>query len=220
MRDNAEKSVGRGRPRSGEIHLAILDAAMKQVLEAGFRAFTMDAVAARAGVGKMTVYRRWPNKAALVMDAFLKIVGPETNFPEAENTLTSIKLQMRLQVAFFRSDYGRLIKSLLGEMQFDSEVAEAFRDRWILPRRQMTRGRIEAAIREGALRPDINIEAAIDMLYGPIYYRLQIETGTLEEAFSDLIFEQVMNGLKPIQNPPQRGSSSVRRTQGSSVTLL
>src|ERR1700733_4707157 len=74
----------RGRPRSEKVHQAILDAALELTFESGFRALNVDMIAARAGVGKMTVYRRWPNKAAVVMDAFLKTVGPGTAFPRTE----------------------------------------------------------------------------------------------------------------------------------------
>lgn len=68
----------KGRPRSDTAHQAILKAALEEVLEKGFRGMSMDSAAARAGVGKMTIYRRWPNKGAMLMDAFLELVGPET----------------------------------------------------------------------------------------------------------------------------------------------
>jgi AcrR family transcriptional regulator len=187
----------RGRPRSSEAHRAILDAALAEVLESGFRALGVDAIAARAGVAKTTIYRRWPNKAAVVMDAFLAEVGPGTGFPRAARAVDSIRMQMRAQARAFRSKYGRLIKALLGEAQFDPELAEAFRERWIMPRRRLARQVIEAAMEQGDLRADIDPEAAIDMLYAPIYYRLQIETGPISEAYVDGIFEQVIRGLRP-----------------------
>jgi AcrR family transcriptional regulator len=195
-----EEKAPRGRPRSAKVHQAIVDATLQLVFEVGFRALNMDTIATKAGVGKMTIYRRWPNKAALVMDAFLATVGRETEFPEAARATDSIQLQMRLQAKAFRSRFGRVIKALLGEAQFDREVAEAFRDRWIIPRRRMARNTIERAIREGDLRIDIDPEAAIDMLYAPIYYRLQIGTGPISETYTDWIFEQVMRGLRKPPN--------------------
>lgn len=195
-----KEKAPRGRPRSASVHQAILEATLQLVFEVGFRTLSMDTVATKAGVGKMTIYRRWPNKAALVMDAFLTTVGPGTGFPEAASAVESIRLQMRLQAKAFRSRFGRLIKALLGEAQFDRELAEAFRDRWIMPRRRMARNTIERAIREGDLRPDIDPEAAIDMLYAPIYYRLQIGTGPISETYTDGIFEQVMRGLRKPPN--------------------
>ena len=195
-----EEKALRGRPRSAKVHQAIVGATLQLVFEVGFRALNMDTIATKAGVGKMTIYRRWPNKAALVMDAFLATVGRETEFPEAARATDSIQLQMRLQAKAFRSRFGRVIKALLGEAQFDRDVAEAFRDRWIMPRRRMARNTIERAIREGDLRPDIDPEAAIDMLYAPIYYRLQIGTGPISETYTNRIFEQVMRGLRKPPN--------------------
>jgi AcrR family transcriptional regulator len=187
----------RGRPRSEKVHQAILDAALELTFESGFRALNVDMIAARAGVGKMTIYRRWPNKAAVVMDAFLKTVGPGTAFSKTERPVDCIKLQMRLQAKAFRSRFGRLIKALLGEAQFDSELAEAFRERWLMPRRQMARHTIEEAIRQGDLRSDVDPEGAIDTLYAPIYYRLQLGTGPITDAYVDSIYEQVIQGLLP-----------------------
>lgn len=189
------ESAPRGRPRSAEAHQAILDATLEAVLSVGFRALSMDAIASNAGVGKMTIYRRWPNKAALVMDAFLDKVGPTTGFPEAPTALASIQLQMRLQVKAFRGRYGQLIKALLGEAQFDDELAIAFRERWIMPRRELARATIQKAINEKTFRVDIDVDGAIDMLYAPIYYRLQIGTGPLTDQYADAICNQVVRGL-------------------------
>jgi AcrR family transcriptional regulator len=115
-----------------------------EILKTGFRALKIDDIAARAGAGKMTIYRHWPNKAAVVMDAFLTIIGPGDCIPEASRAVVSIKLQMRLQGKFFRGKYGRLIKSLL---------AEAFRERWILPRRVMSCRVLQETVHQGDLRP-------------------------------------------------------------------
>lgn len=168
---------------------------MDAVVATGFRTISMDAIAAKAGVGKMTIYRRWPNKAALVMDAFLSKVGPTTGFPEAPTALASIQLQMRLQVKAFRGRYGKLIKALLGEAQFDAELAVAFREQWIMPRRQMARDALQRGINEKSFRADIDLDDAVDLLYAPIYYRLQIGTGPLTDQYADAIFDQVVRGL-------------------------
>ena len=182
----------RGRPRSTAVHRGILKAALTGLAKSGFRALTVETIAADAGVGKMAIYRRWPNKAAVVMDAFLTLVGPHTLFPPALRATERIRLQMHLQVKFFRGNFGKMIKALLGEAQFDPELAIAFRERWIQPRRQMTREVLEQAIHQDDLRPDLDPEAVIDLLYGPLYYRLQIETGPIDEAYADTIFNSVM----------------------------
>lgn len=183
-----------GRPRSNEAQQAILQAALDLVSSKGFRAITVDQIAAKAGVGKTTLYRRWPNKAALVMDALLQLIGPQTDFPPSTRALNSLRKQLDLQAKFFRSKYGLLIRSLLAEAQSDEELARAFRERWIEPRRQGVIRTLKAAIKEGALRKNIDLETTTDMLYGPIYYRLLLGTGAIDAAFIDLLYMQFLAG--------------------------
>jgi AcrR family transcriptional regulator len=183
-----------GRPRSDEAHQAILKAALRLVSAKGFRAITVNEIAAEAGVGKMTIYRRWPHKAALVMDALLELVGPHTDFPSSPDALASLREQLKLQAKFFRNRYGRLIRSLLAEAQSDEAVALAFRERWIEPRRRGVMEVLQRAIEEGDLRSGIDLETTTDMLYGPIYYRLLLGTGPIDKAFIDSLYEQFLAG--------------------------
>src|ERR1700678_3102580 len=148
-----------GRPRSKSAHDAILKAALRLVAKRGFRAVSMNKIAADAGVGKMTIYRHWPNKAAVVMDSLLALIGNETPFPETGNALESLRRQLHLQAAFFRSSRGNLIRSLVSEAQSDPELATAFRERWLNPRREGVRRIIQAAVVEGSLRSDVDIDA-------------------------------------------------------------
>jgi AcrR family transcriptional regulator len=183
-----------GRPRSQAAHDAILKAALHLVTRRGFRAVSVDQIAAAAGVGKMTLYRHWPNKAAVVMDSLLFLVGSETAFPKAGSAIESLRQQLRLQVAFFRSPRGNLIRSLVAEAQSDPELARAFRDRWLKPRRKSVREILRAAIAEGSLRRDIDTDTATDLLYGSLYYRLLLGSGTLDERFVDHAYQQFLSG--------------------------
>jgi AcrR family transcriptional regulator len=151
-------------------------------------------IAAEAGVGKMTLYRHWPNKAALVMDSLLVLIGSETDFPEAGSAIESLRQQLDLQAAFFQSSRGTLIRSLVAEAQSDSELAIAFRERWLNPRREGVRQIMRAAVAEGSLRSDIDIDTAIDLLYGSLYYRLLLGAGALDERFVDSIYDQFLEG--------------------------
>ena len=188
----------RGRPRNPRVQQAILKAAADLVLESGFKSLSIDAIAGRAGVGRMTIYRRWPNKAAIVMDAFVARVDPNTLFLPARTYLDSIRLQMRTMAKAFRGKDGALIRALLAEAQFDPELALALRQRWTLPRRRMAITYFEEGMKKGFLRPDADPNTIIDILYAPIYYRLQMGTGPLSDAYIDEIFDQGMRGLKPI----------------------
>ena len=183
-----------GRPRNQASNDAILKAALQLVTKRGFRAVTVDQIAAEAGVSKMTLYRRWPSKAALVMDSLMALIGSETDFPEAATAIESLRRQLDLQVAFFHSARGNLIRSLVAEAQSDIELSAAFRDRWLHPRREGVRQILQAAIKEGSLRRDIDIDAAIDLLYGSLYYRLLLGSGKLDERFVTYAFQQFVIG--------------------------
>jgi AcrR family transcriptional regulator len=128
------RSVKRLRPE--EIQAVILNAAFEDLLEHGFRAVTVESISAKTGIAKTSIYRRWPNKAAMVMEAFLFRIGPGIEFPRKPRYVESIRLQMLALAKAFRGPFGSMIKALLGEAQFDAELAEAFRTRWITPRRE------------------------------------------------------------------------------------
>ena len=193
----AQTSSG-GRPRSPRIQQAILKAAVDLVLESGFRAISMDDIAARANVGRMTIYRRWCNKAAIIMDACVARVDPGTLFLPAQGYTESIRLQMRSMAKLFRGKDGALIRALLAEAQFDPRLAVELRERWTMPRRKMAIAYFQQGINDGFLRPDVDPDAMIDILYAPIYYRLQMGTGPLSDAFVDGIFDHAMKGLRKV----------------------
>jgi AcrR family transcriptional regulator len=182
---NDQKAAARGRPRDESATPQILKAALTLVLRDGFRAVSVDAIAAEAGVGKTTIYRRWPNKAAVVMDAFLADIGPQIPYPAAENAREQIRLQMRFLARLFNGRAGKLLRILLGEIQFDPELEVAFRERWVIPRRATARKMIVAGIRSGELAPYTDPDALMDALYAPIYYTLLIGNATLDDAFAD-----------------------------------
>jgi AcrR family transcriptional regulator len=184
-----------GRPRSKEVHQAILQATFDLVLQHGFRAVSVESIAATAGVSKATIYRRWPNKAAIVMDAFTSKVGSGSLFPKTSSATESIRLQMRAMAKSLRGSDGALVKMLLAEAQFDPELAKAFRERWTIPRRKLGMAVVQEAIRRGEMPTDVNPGDVIDILYGPIYYRLQMGIGPLSDAYVEGIFRRAMKGL-------------------------
>jgi AcrR family transcriptional regulator len=193
--ESANRTPG-GRPRDPNIDRAVLLAAAKLVLLHGLRAVSIDAIASEAGVGRMAIYRRWPNKAAIVMDAFVARVDPGTLFAASADYLDSIRLQMRTMARAFRGKDGALLRILLAEAQHCPDVAEALRERWTMPRRKMAIAYFEQGIRGGWLRADIDPNTMIDVLYAPLYYRLQMGTGPLTDAYVDQVFEHAMLGLR------------------------
>jgi AcrR family transcriptional regulator len=186
-----------GRPRSTEVDQAVMSAALDLVSASGFRAVTIEAIAAKTGVAKTSIYRRWPNRAAVIMDAFMARVGSHALFAPDEPFLEGVRRQMRTMAKAFRGEDGELVKALLAESQFDPELARTFHDRWTMPRREMALAHFRAGADGGAIRRDADLETVIDMLYAPFYYRLQMGTGPLSNAFVDGLFDQVMQGLRP-----------------------
>jgi AcrR family transcriptional regulator len=187
-----------GRPRSARLHQAMLKAALDLVLEVGFRGVSIEGIAAKTGVGKTTLYRRWPNKAAVVMEAFIGLLGPASRVPEHESATESLRLQMQITGKAFRGRVGALVRALLAEAQFDAQLAKAFHENWTLPRRKLVYKTLEKAVAQGEIRKDLDIEAAIDAFYGPIYYRLQMGPGPISEAYVDRIFHQAIEGQRRI----------------------
>jgi AcrR family transcriptional regulator len=197
MSKSIEKDRRSGkRLRPEEIETVIIDTVFEDLLEHGFRAVTVESISAKTGIAKTSIYRRWPNKAAMVMEAFLFKIGPGIAFPRNSSYVESIRLQMLALAKAFRGPFGAMIKALLGEAQFDAELAEAFRTRWIAPRREAAKDVLQSAIRNKELRSDVNLDQALDALYGWLYYRLMIGSGPISDACVREIFSAVLDGLR------------------------
>ncbi len=184
-----------GRPRSERARRAILQAANELLEGEGFAAVTMEAIAERAGVSKATVYRWWPNRAAVVMDGFLSTVSSQVPFPHTGHAREDIRLHMRRLTEAFGGRIGRTVAALLAEGQADPELADALRSRWLLVRRAEAREILELGIERGELRGGLKPEVAVDVLYGPIYYRLLVGHAPLDEDFADALADHIFAGL-------------------------
>jgi AcrR family transcriptional regulator len=184
-----------GRPRSERAHRAILQAANDLLESEEFAAVTVEAIAERAGVSKATVYRWWPNRAAVVMDGFLSIVSSQVPFPHTGRAREDIRIHMRRLAEAFSGKIGSTVAALIAEGQSDPELAEALRSRWLSVRREEARDILELGIERGELRDDIDPEVAVDVLYGPIYYRLLVGHAPLDNDFADALADHVFAGL-------------------------
>jgi len=184
-----------GRPRSERAHRAILQAANELLESEGFAAVTVEAIAKRAGVSKATVYRWWPNRAAVVMDGFLSIVSYEIPFPHTGRAREDIRIHMRRLAEAFSGKIGSTVAALIAEGQSDPELAEALRLRWLSVRRAEAREILELGIERGELREDLDPEVAVDVLYGPIYYRMLVGHAPLDDDFADALADHIFAGL-------------------------
>ncbi len=188
-----------GRPRSEGARLAILRSTLKILGKHGFADFTIEDVAAHAGVGKATVYRWWSNKAALIADAFASSTTRALHFPDTGSVCSDMSQQMRQLVKIFRSRRGRIVSAMLAAGQSDRDLIAAFRERFLKPRRQEAYATLRRGIARGELRKDMDLDLLLDSLYGPIYMRFLIRHDKMTPDFIDRLCELVLGGAKPYQ---------------------
>lgn len=188
----------RGRPRSAAAasHEAILDAVFGILQEKSVRELTIEEVARRAGVGKPTLYKWWPSKAALVMDMFEERVVPRLAVPEGSSAEEAIRTQVRELIRLFNGFFGKVAAEILGEGQSDPAILREYRDRYMNRRRAFSAEVIARARQSGELTREIDPDLLIDMIYGPIYFRLLARHKKLDRAFGDALVDQILALLK------------------------
>ncbi|HEV7585263.1 MAG TPA: TetR/AcrR family transcriptional regulator [Solirubrobacteraceae bacterium] len=184
----------RGRPRSQRSRTAILSAAGELMLERGLSEISMDAVAERAAVSKATIYRWWPSKELLVLDALLNEWG--VGSPDAVDTgslggdLRALILPWVRQLT--ARPYGRVISALIAGAQTDERFAEEYRAHFVALRREPARIVFRRACERGEIPAGTNVDAALDLLYGPFYHRLLHGHAPLTESFARTIVDFVV----------------------------
>jgi len=186
-------SLGTGRPRSEEAHRAILDATLELLVEVGFSALTVEGVASRAGVGKATIYRRWPSKLPLVVEAFGQLPG----FEEADtgNLADDLKRMLRSYLRVFHSTaLSTVLPSLAGERTHNPELAELF-EPVSKGRRQPLVQAFERARQRGEISGDIDLELAADLVVGPIAVSLFFKGGALSPRMVGPIVDLALEGI-------------------------
>src|SRR6202047_2248379 len=189
-----------GRPRSEHARLAILRSTLKLLGENGFSDLTIEAVAAHASVGKATVYRWWPNKAALIADAFASSTTRKLHFPDTGSVRADMSQQMHQVIKIFNSRRGRIVSAILGGGQSDRDLIAAFRERFLWPRRREAYATLQRGIERGELRRNVDMDLLLDSLYGPIYMRFLIRHDKLTSEFVDHLCQLVLTGAHPSQN--------------------
>lgn len=200
-----------GRPRSDDRCRAIRGAALSLLVEKGFADVTIESIAARAGVGKATVYRRWPCKADLIVHAFFETVAPRVRIGDSGDLRADFRQQMRLVVREMAGPNGRALATLLACTQMDATLGEAFRTRWLAVRRSEGRMALERGIERGELPRGTDPALVLDALYSPLNFRLLAGHGPLTAEFSDQLVDLVFDGLAArhaAQSKAARGSKS------------
>jgi AcrR family transcriptional regulator len=184
-----------GRPRDDGAHSAILNAANAILEEKGVAGFSIEAVAARAGVGKTTIYRWWPSKGALAIAGFLAETGPKIFYPDSGSAVADLTDQLKRVATVYGGAAGRVLAAIIAEGQRDPNTIQAFIEGYAKPRRDEAKIILQAGIDRGELRPDLDLDIALDALYGPIYYRMLVPIGPLDAAWVEKLAANVLAGL-------------------------
>ena len=188
---------GRGRRRSPESHQAIVAATQELLAEVGYRRLTVEGVAARAGVGKQTIYRWWPSLAALVLEAYL--AGSDAVLlppPDSGSTHEDVRALIGWLVAVLAAPTGgRVVAGLVADMQHDPALAEGFHREIVPARRRAMHDALERARARGEIRADADLDVAVDMLHGAVFYRLLLSGEPLDDDFAATLAAQVLAGL-------------------------
>ncbi len=192
-----EPHPGRGRPLSDDTERAILQAASELLAERGLASMTIEEVAARAHVGKASIYRRWPTKGTLALDAFVTDYLAHQQVPDTGRLRDDLLGLLRAWVRAVRqSTVGRTLKGLIAEVQRDPELADAWRDRFVVPLRTRHLAVLQRSIERGELVPHANTGLLLDLLFGPAYHRLLHGHMPLNDAFVEDVVAAVMAAVE------------------------
>jgi AcrR family transcriptional regulator len=194
----ATRTRPRGRPRRASARPAIIEATLELLADRGFAETTIDAIAARAGVGRNTIYRRWSSKEELIADALHELTA-ELDVHEADD-LYGLLLDWIRDFARVFADptFGRILPAVLGELQRNPVFARVYSERVVRPRYDALVELLEQARDRGELRPDVDVEQAADLIAGPPFVRLlPVGLPPLTERYAEELLETIWRGIAP-----------------------
>ncbi|MCM6775209.1 TetR/AcrR family transcriptional regulator [Nocardia sp. CDC159] len=186
--------------RSERARAAILTAAAELIREVPYPKLGIEAIAARAGVGKQTIYRWWPSKGAVLLDAMLESYSSPSGvvFPDSGDIRADLRLLLHGTVAEL-SDPARdgFLRAMYIEIQHDPDIGRYYRERLLLPQRAALIARLDAAVAAGQLRADFDPDIAVDLLLGPLQYRWSLGLDGLTPGYADAILDAALDYLRP-----------------------
>src|SRR6266487_1100995 len=186
----------KGRPPSemAASHAAIIDAVYDLLQEKSVRDLTMEEVAKRAKVGKPTLYKWWPTKAALVLAMLCERMAPNLEKPTGLSAEESLRFRVRRLIDAFNGPFGKIVAGLIAEGQSEPAILQEFFDGWVRPRRNATIADLQRSKNAGELRSETEPELLNDAIFGAIYYRMVLRSDPLTRRFGEELVEQVIRG--------------------------
>jgi AcrR family transcriptional regulator len=191
----AEHERRPGRPRRVEVDEAILAAAVRLLAEHGYGGVTMEGVASEAGVGKATLYRRWPSKTDLILDA-IRSLKPDIGHPDTGSTRQDL-IEITSGAISWRADteLTEVVAAVMAELPRNDELAAVYRSRFLAPRRQETMKVLHRGIERGDIDPDTDVELVLDLLIGAVFYRGLLSGGRLDAEIAELVVDTILHGI-------------------------
>lgn len=185
-----------GRKRSDKARKAILEATLALLGEKGFVGLAIEGVAARAGVGKATIYRWWKSKAALAMEAFLEGVAEEVAFPHTELACEDLRVQINKVAALYHAQAGRILCEVIALGQSEPDVLTSLETGYLDRRRAEVHHVLDRAIAQKEIRPDIDKDVVIEALYAPIFCKMLMRLKRFNREYINAHFELIMQGIR------------------------
>lgn len=185
-----------GRPRDEASRARIQQAAASLLIEGGFLNLTCDAIAQRAGTSKATIYRWWPNKVQIVIDAFVDEFSPQLPIQPADTIEEFLSFHIGRFVKAISGESGRLLSAVIAAAQVVPEVHEAYITHWLKPRRELLRKALLEFQRGGSLSSDLEVEMVLDAMYGPLHFMLMVQRGRLSPAYARRFTQLLLNGIR------------------------
>jgi AcrR family transcriptional regulator len=182
--------------RSELARLAVLAAADDLLVERGFAGLTMEGIAARAGVAKQTIYRWWPSKTAVLLDAYGDDAEEDLVAPETGDLAADLRSHLRTVAEFLTvADAGAVFRALVAQAQHEPELATALRREHLPRQRARDRRPLELAVERGELPADLDLDPVVDRLVGPVHYRVLVTGEPVPVEFTDALVDDVLAGL-------------------------
>jgi AcrR family transcriptional regulator len=191
------RRIGRPRSEAAVSHAAIMDAVYELLKEKPASELTMEAIAKRAKVGKPTLYKWWPSKAAIIMAMFYERLVGRVEAPQASTVEEAIRVKMRRLIKEFNGLFGKVMAELIAEGQSDPSILKELYEQHIRLRRESTVADIERGKANGEFAADVDPGLLIDAIFGPIYYRMLLRLGPLTEQYGNGLISQVVRGTQP-----------------------
>jgi AcrR family transcriptional regulator len=199
------------RRRNKKTHAAILAAAESLLNDRGYMNVTIEAIAAKAGAGKQTIYRWWPSKAAVYMELYSVLATRDIRLPDTGSIEQDLcELLDQLFKLFNQTAAGPALAGLVAEAQSNRELGRFLFDELVTSRRILYRQLLERGIKRGEVRRQVDIEMAIDILCGPVWYRLLLGHAPLHRRFAKDFVRELLNGfaVKPSLSADSRDDLS------------